>query len=692
MTPFFNQISIRHKLFVIVMLVSGAAVLTASAIFSVNDRFATRKALSYVVSSQAVIVAQNSSAALAFLDRQAADDILSALSVQQHIVHVGLYDKEQKLFTEFVQNPELVASLPESLVEIKQYPSVAYFELFEPIVVDSEEIGTLYVKADLNQLGITFGGYSQIIIFVLLGSLAITWVLASRLHRLITKPVDRLADIAHIVTRDNNYSIRAEKYHEDELGDLVDGINSMLEQIQKRDDLLAEQKEELENRVSSRTKELEQLSEEFKFLAYHDTLTKLPNRSLFTTQLNMGLGLARKSGKGLAVLFLDLDRFKNINDSLGHATGDELLISAAERIKSVVRTEDCVARFGGDEFTVLINQVENSEQVGKIAEQIITAMREPMIIKGHRLQVSVSLGVSLFPDNGEEPEMLMKYADTAMYSAKEDGRNTFRYYRESMKSSATLQMKIEQNLLKALREKEFSLHYQPIIDIDSGKLVLIEALLRWNNLELGERLPSEFIPLAEETGFIIELGDWVFKQACTQLRAWHNHGLKDVKMSVNFSPVQLKTSTLETDIFETLEKTGLQGGDIVLELTESALLSAPEKAKRVLARLRERGVIIALDDFGTGHSSLSYLKQLPLDILKIDRTFFKSFDEGSDDQAIVHAIVQLGRGLKLQVVAEGVETQKVFEALREIGCDHVQGFCFSTPLDAKTFEQRYINS
>lgn len=454
MIAFFSSRSIRQKLFIIIVLISGAAVMTASAIFALNDRFATRRALSYVVSSQAVIVAQNSTAALAFMDTDAATEVLTGFKDQAHIIHAGIYDIDQQLFTEFTQWPQVTSTLSKSLKVVKDNPSEVYLELFEPIVVDDEIIGTLYVKADLDQFGITFGSYSRVIIFVLLGSLIITWLLARGLHRVITEPVGHIVDVARVITKNNNYSIRALKYHNDELGELVDGINSMLRQIQKRDDQLAEQREELENRVLIRTRELEQLSEEFKFLAYHDTLTNLPNRTFFIDLLNDGIKHASKSGQKLAVLFLDLDRFKNINDSLGHAAGDELLVLVTERVKEAVGSKNTVARFGGDEFTILINQLDSTDELNGIAERLIAAVRRPMDIKGHQLQISVSLGISLYPDDGDESEVLMKNADTAMYSAKEEGRNTFRFYKASMHNAATRQMRIEQNLLKALKEKE----------------------------------------------------------------------------------------------------------------------------------------------------------------------------------------------------------------------------------------------
>lgn len=438
MISFFSKRSIKHKLFIIITLISGVAVLTSSAIFALNSQFSTQRALSYMVSSQSVIVSQNSAAALAFMDQQAADEILMGFSAQQHIIHVGLYDNEQKLFTELVQDFELTEPLPNVLELIKQNPSREYFELFEPVIVDNEIIGTLYVKANIKQLGTTFGSYSQIIIFVLLGSLAITWVLVSRLYRLITRPVDHVAEMARIVTRSNNYSIRAQKYHEDELGELVDGINSMLDKIQSRDELLAKQREELEARVLSRTTELEKLSEEFKFLAYHDALTNLPNRSLFIEQIDRAIELSHESGKRLAVVFLDLDGFKDINDSLGHAVGDELLIKIAERMKAVLASEHFVARFGGDEFTIILTQLASVEEADKIAESILTGIREPMKIKAHSLQISASLGMSFFPDHGSESDTLMKHADIAMYSAKESGRNTFKAYDESMQNELQL--------------------------------------------------------------------------------------------------------------------------------------------------------------------------------------------------------------------------------------------------------------
>ena len=423
--------------------------------------------------------------------------------------------------------------------------------------------------------------------------------------------------------------------------------------------------------------------QELRYLANYDALTGLPNRALLSERLERAIVRARRQESRVAVLFIDLDRFKDINDSLGHAAGDRLLKAAAVRLQATLGTTDTVARLGGDEFTVVLEDIADLPAAERVAREVLVAFSQPLDLDDrHDIGITPSIGISLYPDHALLPTDLLKSADTAMYQAKAEGRNTFQIYNESMDAEARKRAALLASLRKAAERGEFRLQFQPRLRLSDDSIVGVEALLRWRSPELGDVTPSEFIPLAEESGLILPIGEWVMSEACRTLRRWRDLGLTDMSVGINISVLQLLRGDLAEYLETALRSNGVPGERIELEVTESMVMQNAMQATAVLNRLRELGVTLAIDDFGTGYSSLVYLKRLPIDTLKIDKEFIGDLTRDPDDEAITATVITMGHSLGLNVIAEGVETEQQLAYLREQGCDEIQGFWLSPPLDA----------
>jgi diguanylate cyclase (GGDEF)-like protein/PAS domain S-box-containing protein len=419
--------------------------------------------------------------------------------------------------------------------------------------------------------------------------------------------------------------------------------------------------------------------------AEHDLLTGLPNRRLLHDRVSQSIARARRDMKQVAVLYLDLDGFKHINDSLGHPIGDPLLQSVAKRLVDCVRGTDTVSRQGGDEFVILLSEVRQPEDAAVMAHRMLDVVSRAHSIDERDLHVTTSIGVSVYPEDGQDAEALIKNADTAMYQAKENGRQSFQFFKPAMYTRAVERHSIEEGLRRALDRDEFALHYQPIINLASGELTGAEALLRWEHPTRGLLLPGHFIPVAEDCGLIVPIGKWVLRQACEQARAWANAGLPDTTMAVNVSAMEFADENFLNGLFSVLSATGIEPRLLQLELTESVLMKRADATAGVLQYLREWGVKVAIDDFGTGYSSLSYLRRFTVDSLKIDQSFVRQISTGGRDAAIVTAVISLARNLELLVVAEGVETQEELEFLRAHDCDEAQGYYFGRPMPPREF-------
>jgi len=430
--------------------------------------------------------------------------------------------------------------------------------------------------------------------------------------------------------------------------------------------------------------------ERIQHLATHDGLTGLPNRVLFSHLLNSAIRMAQRYQRNFAVLFIDLDRFKFINDTLGHEAGDTLLKEIAARFKGVLRSSDVIARLGGDEFVVLVQEMNEPNQVAIVARKILDAAIRPVVLLGQECRVTASVGIAMYPVNGEDEQALMKNADAAMYHAKEEGKNNFQFYSKEISTQSQERLALESNLRLAMQRDEFSLHYQAKLDLEKGTITGVEALLRWNSSALGSISPVQFIPVAEETGLIIPIGKWVLLTACRQNIEWQNQGLPPICMAVNLSPRQFDDSSLLNDIAATLHETGMDPHLLELEITESMLVHHPERAIKILTAIKQMGVRLAIDDFGTGYSSLGQLKNFPIDTLKVDRSFIRDLETNSADKTITEAIIAMGKTLSLTVVAEGVETQEQADFLRNHACDEMQGYYFSKPIAGNAFATFFL--
>jgi len=426
--------------------------------------------------------------------------------------------------------------------------------------------------------------------------------------------------------------------------------------------------------------------ERIAFLAYHDPLTGLPNRLLLRDRFEQALAFASRSGTWVAVLVLDLDRFKTVNDTLGHVVGDRVLQAVVERLHGCVRGAETVSRQGGDEFTLLLTDIHSAEAVADVARKILGRLAAPVFTDGHELLTTASIGISLYPNDGDDFDTLLKKADTAMYDAKEAGRNGFRFFTERMNARVGERLKLQTCLARALAAHEFQLHYQPLVTLAGERVIGAEALLRWNSGELGFLPPDRFIPVAEETGLIISIGEWVLREACREAAGWRQDGL-ELFVAVNLSPIQFRRGDLLASVRRALDVSGLPPHCLELEITESILIQDVDKVLEIVGQLKALGVRLSVDDFGTGYSSLAYLKRFAVDKLKIDRSFVQDIASDPDDAAIVRAVIQMARSLKLVTVAEGVETLAQLEFLRQEGGDIAQGYYFSRPIPGPAFRQ-----
>ena len=558
---------------------------------------------------------------------------------------------------------------------------------------------TLILSGIMPFIGITLVGY---VLMVLLCSV-VTMVVSRR----ITAPLARLVRIADGISSgeiDQNLQIDGSgevKEIATMLNTIIGGLNTYKTKMDVDHQLLSMKVDERTKQLSKRNdelniavKEVTETKDRLRKLAYFDSLTSLPNRRLFTEQLNLLLRMAKRNDNVLALLFLDLDNFKRINDSLGHSAGDLLLREVAARLSSCVRDSDVVAhyvdtgskidvsRLGGDEFTVVLNQIEDGSSAGIVAERLIASLGRPMIIDGHELVVTPSIGIAIAPQDGDDVEGLLKAADTAMYHAKTTGKNNYLFYSSDMDAAGVERLKLETDLRKAVELNQLVLYYQPQVNTITGTVVGAEALIRWEHPEHGLVPPFKFIPLAEEMGLIGELGEWVLTEACQQMKKFQKLGLNLPKIAVNVSALQFNAAFIKR-VAETLQETELDPSALELELTEGVVMDNANSTVQALHDLKELGVSLSIDDFGTGYSSLSYLSRFPLDELKIDRSFVIDFANSDNDASLVIAIIAMGKSMNLKLVAEGVETHEQYHFLTSNGANIIQGFLFSKPVVAE---------
>ena len=663
--PARGHVKLSSRLRLVVAFAITVLVLLLFLLFAGLEMRGARERLHERASAIAAVLAENVRGSLAFFDTEAAVKVLSSVGTLPGIRWAVLFDSDRQLFASFAahQQPlprptEITAWLhqlsPEDAVGLTEQAGA--LNLTKVVKFDGEPIGWLMLSMDAENPSLQFLGRLSIVmlaaaVFGLIASFA-----AARALERIAWPIMNLANMMREVSITHDYRMRLMYHRSDEIGELHDGFNGLLEQLESREQKIDAQRNDLLR------------------LANLDEVTQLSNRHHFRQLLDQAL--KRSSDVPFALLCLDLDRFKNVNDSLGHDMGDQVLRLVGERLRSIARVDDTMARTGGDEFSVIMSHVSHDDEALPFARRILQALREPFEINGLVLHIGASIGIAMAPRDAGKAEQLIKNADLALYEVKAAGRNTVRIYQPSMGSQVDRRLVLEQELREALARGQLSLVYQPQIETRNQSVIGVEALLRWDHPELGIVAPAEFIPIAEDSGLIAEIGAWVLEEACRQVLQ-HDEKLL---IAVNLSPVQVMTQDLSALIDEVLLRTGLPAHRLELEITESVLLNEEAATLQQMLALQKRGVRIVLDDFGTGFASMAYLLRFHFEKIKIDRSFVHLLREQGRKRAIVRAIIQMSQQMGTRVLAEGVETESELQMLASDGCTEVQGYYYARPL------------
>jgi diguanylate cyclase (GGDEF)-like protein len=670
MSPFKSKLSLNKKILLIIIFICSIMLILSATMITLYEWKKLKESLISNMTSITKITSGNIQAAVMFKNATDADRILSEFKSEPRIVNAGIYLYDNTLFSEYnATNERLPSTFEYRNNELTYEFKNGKLHIYQPVSIQGEGnvIGSLYIISSLDLIYSQIRDNIIITFLIILLALLLAVILTAKTQRMISEPILSLSNTTKKIKNEKDYSIRVDHDEFLEIEELSDGFNAMLEEIQSRDENLQR-------------------------LATYDELTNIPNRNYFIDLLNQAITRGNRKSQRHAVLFMDLDRFKNINDSLGHSKGDELLIKVAKRLNIIIRGDDIVARFGGDEFTFLLRDLPSSNQAAEVADRILEVLNEPFDMDNHNVVVVPSIGIVLFPDNGNTPEELLKNADTAMYRAKNSGGNKYLFFTDNMNKEAQLHQELEEALRNAIYNHEFILHYQPKFDLHSGKSLGMEALARWNRPNNGLVAPNLFIPIAEETGLIIPMGKQILDQAISQTKVLIDKHIFDGKLAVNISARQFEDKDLLNNIKSLLEKHNLSPENLEIELTEAAVMNETEDAISTLKEIRDAGISIAMDDFGTGYSSLSYLKKFPLNTLKIDMSFIRDMDQSEENKSIVKSIIDLSHILKLNVVAEGIETEEQAKILTDMGCDVAQGYYFSKPLDFNKISEFFGSS
>ncbi|MCH7694965.1 MAG: EAL domain-containing protein [Proteobacteria bacterium] len=668
------------------MAISTTTLLLSAVLFFSFELYALSQRITEDTDNKAILIAENIASSLIFQDARTATETLTTLHKDSTVKMAAVYDKHGTLFASFIRDAgqhEDIPAVGKSGVVLAQY----YVEVFRPVVLNTDHLGTVFIRSNLTGLKKKITQYGYIVVVVFFLSLLLALIISQPLQRLIYGPVLQLARLAEDVSENKNYSIRLEVDRDDELGTLINGFNTMLGVIEDRERQLNDHTDHLEHLVHLRSEQLHKR-------AYYDSLTELPNRNMLYDRLSQEISRSKRERVSFALMFLDLDRFKKINDSLGHDVGDELLCAVAKRLLEKVRKEDIVARLGGDEFVVLLTNISSPQDIDAIAKTIKSVFSRPfkLLNSGALLHITSSIGISIYPSDGDDAEALMKNADASMYVAKKDGADQYCFYKKGMNAASHRQLEMENHLRHALLHNEFYLFYQPQVRLKDNTIYGLEALIRWTSPQLGEVFPSEFIPLAEEIGLLIDITSWVSEKACLYNKMLQDTGIPPIIIAVNISASHLMTANIVDQIKEILDRSLLDPRYLELEITEDIFLDDSERIIINLKQIKELGVHIVIDDFGTGYSSLSYLQKFPVDTLKLDGSFIQKIGENHASEKLISATINLAHSLDLNIVAECVETQYQWDFLKEQGCDFAQGYFFCKPLAAeeiKHFLEQY---
>jgi diguanylate cyclase len=645
----------------VVLLASGVSLGVFGAAMLLFDRSSAIAESDARLATLADITGQNSMAALDFNDRKAAGNILEALHREPQIVSACLYSVSGRLFSAYYREPSAATTCMQSASAIRNAPG-GIRSMTRPIMRTSETVGTIYLVADMRSLESRRTKMVYLLLVMAALSLCAGGITGSIMQKRISKPIARLARGMHEVTSGATFDARAELNGSREIVELAREFNSMLAELKRRERLAKQAELRLQHHACT------------------DALTGLPNRRLFSDCLAQAIALAQRDQKILGLLYIDLDGFKLVNDSLGHSIGDTLLCEVAMRFKQNVRKADVLARVGGDEFTVILSSLHEAADAGHVAETLLACLSKPFRIDGHDITIGASVGISALDDpttaeNGD----LLQQADSAMYAAKRNGRNRAVFFTDDLGLMARERLMIENELRGAIERREIYVHYQPEFNVFTGEIVRFEALARWRHPTLGEIAPDRFIPVAEDTGLIFSIGNFVLEKACTEAIKWQRANRKPIQVAVNMSAIQFNSDRILEEIADIVIRTGIDPRLLQIELTESVMVGSIQRSSEVMHSMRELGLSIALDDFGTGFSCLGYLPNLPIDVIKIDRSFTNKLYEGSDTVKMVRSMIDLAHSMEMRVIVEGVEEPDQLTLIREMGADEVQGFLLGRP-------------
>lgn len=657
--PFYLR-SVSNKLFFGVVLTTLSALLVMGILMAMYDLRGYRDSWVKDLNMQAELIGRAAVPALQFEDRKLAQSNLALLQVRPEIYSAALYDEEGRLFARYGQNATPPALPLDSHIQVLEES----IRVFKPIMQNNENVGTIFLEAEfqlrqrlLSYLGILLGVSS----FALLVSLMFSYWL----QRKITEPILTISALARKVVERRDYSLRAVKTTDDEIGYMVDAFNSMLTEIERQTQI---QKDALKESELERERTL--------YISQHDLLTGLPNREMFNLELEEAIGYAKITHSTVHVLFIDVDRFKEVNDTLGHYVGDVLLAAVAKRLRSHIRKSDFIARLSGDEFGIICR---NQQRIDELASTLVYELSRPFNLDDHEVSTSVSIGITSYPKDSTQSTQLLMNADMAMYSAKNSGRAAYEVYTNELELASKRRHAIKAGLLAAMTNNELEIFYQPVFTLKDNRLCGVEALIRWPDTMIPLLTPTELVDVAEDTGIIVRLGEWILRTACQHARTWQEEGF-NLRLAVNISSRQLREPAFMQLVEDVLEENGLEPCNLDLEITERVLVENSDANRDSIRKLQEKGVLVSVDDFGTGFSSLSYLKHFTVDALKIDQIFVKGLPYDKEDAAITTAIISLAEGLGINVVAEGIETEEQLQFLQSLNCHHGQGFVFSHPL------------
>jgi diguanylate cyclase (GGDEF)-like protein len=673
--------SIRAKLILVILSVSTIALIIGMLGVSINYYRMTKSALISDAENQAKFLSNQMVNAVVRRDRALLETTLNGLVLNSEFA-AAIFDSTTKLLKKRETNRD---GFYISEADFKREQVTLWhdqkLDIWMPIYKDNNEfIGCFHLKISTEHFYRQISAFALMSVIIVAALAFLVYLISLRLQKTISGPLVQLDKISRRISASSDYTIRVPFYGEDEIGSLATSFNQMLETIEVNQ----KERDDANEALQLNKKRLERAVKDLQYLANYDSLTQLPNRALCIDRIKYSLKKASRTNTMMSVLFLDLDHFKDVNDSLGHAVGDQLLKATSKRLLDCVRNDDTLARLGGDEFVIILGELDKVEDVINIVEKIVSSFEAPFKLSNYEVNTTVSVGVCMYPQDGKDVNSLMKAADSAMYKAKELGRNTYEFYEAELNQLANRRHQLANELRHAIKNEELTLVFQPQLNISKDQIIGSEVLIRWYHPILGNVSPAEFIPIAESTGLIREIGSWVLDNACRKIAECREHGI-EIRLAVNLSAAQFKQVDLPDQIAETMQKYRVPPRLLEVEITESMLMKDVNQAIEILERLKEMQIRIAVDDFGTGYSSLSYLRRFPLDALKIDRSFIDELVVDSDDTAITLAIISMAKSLRLEVIAEGVETAQQYDFLTQNLCDDIQGYHVSRPLSYDDF-------